>query len=265
MKKETHYQAHTPDANGIIHYTDEENSIWKELYARQIKGLPNHACDEFQQGLDDLSLAEDKIPQAHEVNAVLMERTDWSVAPVPALISFDRFFHMLANKQFPAASFIRSRDEFDYLREPDIFHELFGHATMLVHPAFADFVQAYGKAGVIASKQNRVLLARLFWFTVEFGLLKSPVGNRSYGGGINSSPGELKYAINDHVAEHREFNILDVLRTPYRIDIYQPIYYVMNDLDHLYELASTDLSSLYTRARELGDFEPTFPAKQAAS
>ena len=146
MGKSSKYEAKVPDENGIIPYTDEEHGVWADLYERQMEIIPGRVCDEFLEGLEELNLPSDRIPQPGEVSDVLAEKTGWEVAPVPALINFDRFFKLLSEKKFPAASFIRTREEMDYLQEPDIFHEIFGHTAMLTHQAFADFTEAYGKA-----------------------------------------------------------------------------------------------------------------------
>jgi len=261
MGKSSKYEAKVPDDNGIIPYSDEEHAIWAELYARQMEIIPNRVCDEFLTGLEALNLPRERIPQPGEVSEVLMEKTGWQVAPVPALINFDRFFKLLSERKFPAASFIRTREEMDYLQEPDIFHEIFGHTAMLTHQAFADFTEAYGKAGVHASKEERVFLARLYWFTVEFGLLSTPGGIRIYGGGIASSPGETVYAVESPQPIRRPFDPIDALRTPYRIDIYQTVYYVLDRMDDLFGLAGTDLLGLIRKARALGEFAPTYPPK----
>jgi len=262
MGKNSKYEAKVPDENGIIPYTDEEHSVWHDLYTRQMDIIQNRVCDEFLQGLDTLGLPSDHIPQPKDVSKVLQERTGWQVEPVPALINFDRFFKLLSERKFPAASFIRSRQEMDYLQEPDIFHEIFGHTTMLTHQAFANFTEAYGKAGLRASKRERVFLARLYWFTVEFGLLQTADGVRIYGGGIASSPGESVFALESDEPIRRPFDPIEALRTPYRIDIYQSVYYVLDRMDDLFELAGSDLLGLIRQARALGEFEPTFPPKQ---
>ncbi|MEX0915761.1 MAG: phenylalanine 4-monooxygenase [Wenzhouxiangellaceae bacterium] len=262
MGKSSKYEAKVPDENGIIPYTDEEHSVWAELYERQMEIIPGRVCAEFLSGLEVLNLPSDRIPQPSEVSEVLREKTGWEVAPVPALINFDRFFKLLSEKKFPAASFIRSREEMDYLQEPDIFHEIFGHTAMLTHQAFGDFTEAYGKAGVNASKEERVFLARLYWFTVEFGLLNSADGIRIYGGGIASSPGETIYATESPEPIRRPFDPIDALRTPYRIDIYQTVYYLLDSMNDLFELAEQDLLALIRKARALGQFEPTYPPKE---
>jgi phenylalanine-4-hydroxylase len=262
MGKSSNYSAKIPDENGIIHYTDEEHSVWADLYRRQMEIIEGRVAQEFLDGLEILALPGDRIPQPEDVSRVLMERTGWQVEPVPALINFDRFFNLLAERKFPAASFIRTREEMDYLQEPDIFHEIFGHTTMLTHQAFADFTEAYGKAGVKASKAERVFLARLYWFTVEFGLLQTPSGVRIYGGGIASSPGETIYALESEEPLRRPFDPIEALRTPYRIDIYQTVYFILDHMNDLFELSSTDLLALIRQARALGEFEPTYPPKQ---
>lgn len=261
MGKSTKYEAKVPDENGIIPYTDEEHSVWRDLYARQIEVIQGRVCQEFLDGLEILDLPTERIPQPGEVSKVLRERTGWEVAPVPALINFDRFFKLLSERKFPAASFIRSREEMDYLQEPDIFHEIFGHTTMLTHQAFADFTEAYGRAGVQATKQERVFLARLYWFTVEFGLIDTANGMRIYGGGIASSPGETVYSLESDKPMRRPFDPIDALRTPYRIDIFQTVYYVLDQMDDLFDLAGEDLLALIRKARALGQFEPTYPPK----
>ena len=260
--KATQYVAREPGPDGIIHYSTEENAIWQTLIERQLACVAGRACDEYMDGLARLDLPRDRIPQLDDINRVLEPATGWQVSRVPALISFDRFFELLASKRFPVATFIRSRQELDYLQEPDIFHEIFGHCALLTNPAFARFTPTYGQLGRDASPQDRGFLARLYWFTVEFGLLNTPAGRRIYGGGILSSPGETRYAFESPVPEFRPFDILDVLRTPYRIDIMQPIYYVIDSIDELFHIAEMDIMAKVNEAKALGLFAPTFPPKQ---
>ena len=264
MAKISKYRSKTPDSKGIIHYSDEENRMWHELITTQYPNLPGRACDEYIQAMHLMDFPHDRIPQLHEVNEVLQDYTGWSVAPVPALINFTAFFELLANKQFPAATFIRTRDEMDYLQEPDVFHEIFGHTPMLTDHRFAAFSEAYGKAGLAADKRDHAMLARLFWFTVEFGLIDTPEGLRSYGAGIVSSPGELVYALESDIPERKVLDPVDALRTPYRIDIYQTVYFVIRSFDELFDLAQTDLIELVGKARSLGMHPPTFPEKEVA-
>jgi phenylalanine-4-hydroxylase len=264
MAKNSKYTAKVPDANGIIHYSEEEHRIWHELITTQFPMLPGRACDEYIQAMHLMDFPHDRIPQLHEISAVLQDYTGWSVTPVPALIDFTRFFELLASRRFPAATFIRSREEIDYLQEPDIFHEIFGHTPLLTDYRFAAFSEAYGKAGLAADKRDHAMLARLFWFTVEFGLIRTGQGLRSYGAGIVSSPGELVYALESEIPVHKRMEPVDVLRTPYRIDIYQTVYFIIEDFDELYELAQRDLVSLIRDARRLGMHPPTFPLKDIA-
>ncbi len=264
MPKFSRYQSKTSDAKGYIHYSEEENSIWSELISRQIPMLEGKVCNEFIQALDVMNFPLDRIPQLHEVSQTLRENTGWSVEPVPSLIDFTSFFELLAKRKFPAATFIRRREDMDYLQEPDIFHEIFGHTPLLTNYHFASFSEAYGKAGLAADKQDHAMLARLYWFTVEFGLTQADEGLRSYGAGIVSSPGELYYALDANKAQLKSFDPLDVLRTPYRIDIYQTIYFIIESFDTLFELAERDLISLVREARRLGMHQPTYPIKDIA-
>jgi phenylalanine-4-hydroxylase len=264
MGKSSKYTAKIPDASGTIHYTAEENRIWHDLITTQLKALPGRACDEYIQAMHLMDFPHDRVPQLDEVSKVLQDHTGWSVAPVPALIDFTSFFRLLADRRFPAATFIRSREEIEYLQEPDIFHELFGHTPLLTDYRFAAFTEAYGKAGLAADKRDHAMLARLFWFTVEFGLLRTAGGLRCYGAGIVSSPGELVYALASDVPVRKRLEPVEVLRTPYRIDIYQTVYFVIESLDELYELAQRDLVSLIGKARKLGMHAPTFPLKEIA-
>lgn len=243
------YVAKTVDNNGWVDYTADENAIWQELILRQTEFVPRSACQEFLHGLEQLNLPTHRIPQCFEVSDALRVATGWELAPVPALISFDRFFELLANKQFPAATFIRRRDELNYLQEPDIFHEIFGHCPLLMNPAYAEFTHAYGRLGLSASHADRVMLARLYWFTIEFGLIQSEAGLRAYGGGILSSINETQYSLGSDIPQRKPFDVLDVLRTPYRIDELQTVYFVLNDLATLYQLVEMDLIGMIQQVR----------------
>ncbi|PJG60244.1 phenylalanine 4-monooxygenase [Aeromonas cavernicola] len=261
-----HDTAHQPNAQGVIHYQPEEHGTWQRLITRQQAALSGKGCDEYQAGLARLALPTDHIPQLAEINRVLQGCTGWSVAAVPALISFDRFFALLANRQFPVATFIRRRDQLDYLQEPDIFHEVFGHCAMLTNPEFAHFTHLYGQLGLRASKEERVLLARLYWFTVEFGLINTADGLKIYGGGILSSIGETAYALSG-APQLQPFDLLEVLRTPYRIDIMQPIYFVLPNFTSLYQLSEAQIMAALAQAQRLGLHPPRFapaPDQQAS-
>jgi len=248
-KKPTKYKAKTPDENGFIHYTESENQIWNTLITRQKANLPGLACDDYLECLNLMNFPEDRVPQCEDVSKVMREHTG---------INFPRFFGLLANKRFPAATFIRTQEELDYLQEPDIFHELFGHTPPLTDSRFAVFTHAYGRAGVQADKSDQAMLARLYWFTVEFGLVDNGSGLRSYGAGLVSSIGETEHALSDKPLL-QPFDPIEILRTPYRIDIYQPVYFVLESFDQLFDLAQEDLLGLIKHARKLGMREPLFP------
>ncbi len=265
MAKGTKYQSKIPDKEGVIAWSADENQIWQELITRQLACIKDKACDEYHDGLAKLNLPVDRVPQLGEVSKVLLETTGWQCHPVPALIGFGEFFKLLSEKKFPVATFIRSREEMDYLQEPDIFHEIFGHCPLLTNASFANYTEAYGKMGLNATKEQRVFLARLYWFTIEFGLLHTPKGLRIYGGGIISSPSETDYALNNKEVERQAFSLLDVLRTPYRIDIMQPIYFMLSkvsDLDEIRKFEVDEIMELVAKAQMLGLHEAKFPSKQ---
>ena len=264
MGKKGKYTAKLPGPDGRIRYTDAENEIWHDLITRQIPMLPGRACRPWIEAMEEMNFPRDRVPQLPEINQVLARHTGWSVVPVPALIPFTEFFRLLANRQFPVATFIRTREEFDYLQEPDVFHEVFGHTPVLTDRRFAAFIEAYGRAGLAADPKNHAMLARLFWFTVEFGLVDTAEGIRAYGAGIMSSPGELVYAIESDLPERKPLDPVDALRTPYRIDIYQTVYFVLDTFDHLFELAQRNWAEFITEARRLGMHAPTYPPKEAA-
>jgi phenylalanine-4-hydroxylase len=258
MQKTSSYVAKPVDKNGNAAYTPEENQIWQELVARQSKIVQGRACHEYMRGLELLQLPPNRIPQCHEITTALQAATGWSLEPVPALIPFDQFFHLLANRKFPAATFIRRREEINYLQEPDIFHEVFGHCPMLTNQACADFAQTYGRLALNATHEDQIMLARLYWFTIEFGLINTPQGVRAYGGGILSSMDETCYCIESPAAIRKPFDVIDILRTPYRIDIMQPIYFMIDDFDVLFELTQLNLISLIHEARRLGMHTPSY-------
>ncbi|MBT1450875.1 phenylalanine 4-monooxygenase [Glaciecola sp. XM2] len=261
MSKSTKYVSREISKDGMIAWSSEENDRWARLYDRQMKLLNGRACDEYMQGIELLKMPADRIPQLPDIDKVLNETTGWTTAAVPALINFTEFFTLLANKRFPVATFMRSEEEFDYLQEPDVFHEIFGHCPLLTNPAFAHFTHTYGKLGLAANKEDRAFLARLYWFTVEFGLVQTEEGLRIYGGGILSSPGETLFSLENEKPERNPLVPIDVLRTPYRIDIMQPIYYVLENFNQLFELAEMDIMALVEEAKAQGLFEPKFPPK----
>ncbi len=258
MKTKTKYQAKQPNSSGFIHYTELENRVWQQLYTRQLEVIKNHACPEFIKGLALLLMPVDRVPQLSDISPVLQSLSGWSVVAVPALITADHFFSLLKQRQFPAATFIRIPEELDYIEEPDIFHEFFGHCPLLTNPVYADFMQKYGELALSAPEEDRELLGRLFWFTVEFGLIETEQGIRCYGGGILSSMNETVFALESLIPQRKPFDLIDVLRTPYRIDIMQNTYFVIKNFNQLYDLLDTDLSKAIQKARELGEFKPNF-------
>ncbi len=263
MAKQTSYVSKKPDAKGYVDYTADENAIWRTLTTRQLKLIENRACDDFMVGFEKLDLPHDRIPQLPDVSKTLQAATGWSVAPVPALISYDKFFGLLANCQFPVATFIRRRDELDYLEEPDIFHEIFGHCPLLTNPFYADFIKLYAQFSHQTDPQYHPMLARLYWYTIEFGLINTDKGLRNYGAGIISSIEENTYALESDIPERRPFDIIDALRTPYRIDILQTVYFVIDSLEELFTtVKEVDLCDCIHQARKLGQHPPTYPPKE---
>lgn len=260
MKVATPYISRMPDASGHVHYTEDENRIWAELYARQRRTVEDRACAEFIHGLEMLNLPQDRVPQLPDVSRALARETSWEVVSVPALIPNEQFFALLSQKKFPAATFVRRREDLDYLQEPDVFHELFGHAPMLTNRYFADFNETYGRLALAASESEREFLARLYWFTVEFGLIHPPGKSlRIYGGGVLSSIGETEYALSGR-PQVRRLYLPEALRTPYRIDIMQPAYFAIEDLRELYEMTRNDLMTQVHEAQRRGLHAPLFQA-----
>lgn len=258
MEFSSRYKAHVPNAQGLVNYSSEENRIWSILFERQMKLLPGRACDVFLSGLKSLDITSDSIPQLPEISKRLKAKTGWQVAPVAALISARDFFELLGKKQFPAATFIRCEEELDYVQEPDIFHEIFGHCPMLTDPVFADFVHDFACKVLTYPESDWPLLQRMFWFTVEFGLIRTEEGLRAYGGGILSSISETVYSVESDVPLRVLFEPVAAFRMPYRIDMLQPVYFVINNYQQLYDFVLSDINEFLIRVRELGEFPPFF-------
>ena len=239
------------------HYTAAEHAVWKTLFERQTRLLPGRACDAFVQGMQDLPIDAERIPDFRRLSEVLLARTGWQMVAVPGLVPDEVFFEHLANRRFPAGNFIRKPGQFDYLEEPDVFHDVFGHVPMLMNPALADYIQAYGVGGLRA-RQLGVLdkLARVYWYTVEFGLVQQADGMRIYGAGIASSYTESVFALDDASPNRIGFDLERVMRTEYRIDDFQESYFVLPHLDQLLELARIDFGPLYQRARDTDPYPP---------
>ena len=237
-------------------YTPQEHAVWKTLFERQTHLLPERACDEFVAGMRDLPMGADEIPDFHRLNEVLMQRTGWQVVAVPGLVPDHIFFEHLANRRFPSGNFIRQPHQLDYLEEPDVFHDVFGHVPMLMNPALADYIQAYGQGGLRAQGLGKLAqLARVYWYTVEFGLVMQPEGLRIYGAGIASSPTESVFALDSASPNRVAFDLQRVLRTRYVIDDFQRSYFVIRDLAELLELAQIDFLPLYEQTAGLPEFE----------
>ncbi|WP_174300432.1 phenylalanine 4-monooxygenase [Caulobacter sp. S45] len=234
-------------AQGWNGYTTEEHSTWLTLYDRQMAVLPGRACNAFLHGLDALDLRGEGVPDFTRISERLQALTGWSVVAVPGLIPDDVFFDHLASRRFPAGNFIRKPHELDYLKEPDVFHDVFGHVPMLTDPVFADYMAAYGRGGARALQLGRLHnLARLYWYTVEFGLMQSAAGLRIYGAGIVSSRTESVFSLEDGSPNRIAFDLQRVMRTPYRIDDFQQTYFVIPSMDELLDVTQHDFGALYT-------------------
>lgn len=234
-------------------YTDAQHDRWRRLYRRQIELVPERACDAYLRALDALPY-KDGIPRFDEVNAPLGATTGWQLVAVPGLVPDLTFFEHLANRRFPVTHWIREENEFAYIVEPDVFHDFFGHVPMLFDPVFADYMQSYGRGGVKAEGLNALSwLARLYWYTVEFGLIRTPQGLRSYGAGILSSPGEVDYAVTSPKPRRVLFDLRRIMRSLYRIDAYQETYFVIDSFQQLFDATEPDFTPLYDELRQLPD------------
>ncbi len=228
-------------------YTPADHAMWDRLYARQTAMLQGRAAPEFLAGIDVLRMSKPGIPDFAELSARLMALTGWQVVAVPGLVPDEVFFGHLAERRFVAGRFIRSPEQLDYLQEPDVFHDVFGHVPLLADPVFADYMQAYGRGGQRAAGAGAIrLLARLYWYTVEFGLVRGARGLKLYGAGIVSSHGESIFALDDPSPDRLGFDLRRVMRTLYRIDDYQQNYFVIDSFeDLLRQTLETDFGPLY--------------------
>jgi phenylalanine-4-hydroxylase len=230
-------------------YTGAEQDRWRRLYARQIQLMPHYAVKEFLDSIEGLDVA-GGIPDFNRINRILGRLSGFQIVAVPGLIPDDRFFDHLANRRFPVTWWIRDESELDYLEEPDVFHDFFGHVPLLAHPVFAEYMVEYGKAGPRAVAMDAMpLLSRLYWYTIEFGLIRSGDGLRVYGAGILSSKGETVYAVDSGVPNRIGFDLERVLSTEYRIDAYQETYFVIDSFDQLFAETHKPFAPLYERLR----------------
>nr|WP_325248411.1 phenylalanine 4-monooxygenase [Amylibacter sp.] len=251
------YDSKFPDAAGRYDYTAEEKAVWGELFTRQIAFLDGRICPEYLDGVAQLGLGNHEVPQLLDVDNRLAGLTNFGVSGVPAIIPPSQFYALLADRKFPVATFLRRREDMDYIEEPDLFHEVFGHCPLLTNQAYTDFIEAFGKIAVDLGKGYRWHLFRLFWFTIEFGMIRTPDGLRGYGAGIASSPSEADFACSGK-AVYTPADLMTMLRTPYRIDIVQPQYFVIDSFEDLPKLLETDLKAAIDEAKAKGDLPALF-------
>jgi len=242
-------------ATGVVEqpwdgYTPTDHDVWRRLYARQRELLVGRASDAFLRAQAEMGLTPDRIPRFEDLNRVLADATGWQIVGVEGLLPEIDFFTHLANRRFPVTWWIRRPDQFEYIEEPDLFHDLFGHVPLLVNPVFADYMQAYGRGGIRAhglGAEAMMQLARLYWYTVEFGLVREPAGLRIYGSGIVSSGGESVYCLESDAPNRIGFDLERVMRTRYRIDTYQQTYFVIDGFEQLMAETSQDFGPIYER------------------
>lgn len=239
-------------------YTQEENLMWYLLYKKQVKILENRVYKQFFELLNELNLPNDRIPQLHEVSNTLRNKTGWTLSRVDGLIHYNDFFGLLANKVFPSTIYLRTLDQFS--RDPDIFHEVFGHCPMLLDQNYSIFLNNLARFALGCSHLEQLLLQRLLWFTMEVGLIQTSEGLRIYGGALISSPQESIYALEKNESEKKEFNIIDIFRSPYRADLLQTTYYYIKDFDELFDIkfSAQKLSDLTKDAMRLGEYQARF-------
>ena len=237
-------------------YTDEEHRTWDTLYDRQVKLLPGYAEQSYLDGLKLLDLGRGGVPDFERLSDELEKLTGWRIVAVPCLVPDDIFFDHLANRRFPAGNFIRQPDQLDYIQEPDVFHDIFGHVPLLANPVFADYMEAYGKGGLRSLDYDCLKnLAALYWYTVEFGLINTDEGLRIYGAGIVSSASETRFALKDPSPHRLKYDLERVMRTEYRIDDFQQTYFVIDSYESLFHsTVDTDFGPLYERLPDLARF-----------
>jgi phenylalanine-4-hydroxylase len=247
---------HTVDQDWAA-YTPGQHELWRRLFRRQQSLVRRHACDAFVQTMDTLGYLEG-IPRFDATNEKLAKASRWELVAVPGLVPDLVFFEHLANRRFPVTVWIREPEEFDYIVEPDIFHDFFGHVPMLFNPVFADYMQAYGRGGIKAHALGAIeMLARLYWYTVEFGLIDSPQGLRAYGAGILSSGGEIGYCVESPDPNRIGFDLLRIMQTRYKIDTYQETYFVIRDFEQLFDATAPDFAPYYEQLKGREPYAPS--------
>lgn len=230
-------------------YTPAQHALWRRLYERQARLIPGRACDVFLDSIKALDVSQG-IPQFDRTTEALYKATGWQLVAVPGLVPDHTFFEHLANRRFPVTVWLREESEFDYIVEPDVFHDFFGHVPLLFNPVFAEHLQEYGKGGLKALKLDGLaFLARLYWYTIEFGLIQSPEGLRIYGAGILSSGGEVEYCLRNAQPNRIPFQVERVMRTQYKIDSYQETYFVIRDFQQLFDDTAPDFTALYEQLK----------------
>lgn len=251
------YESKLPDAAGRYAYSAEDDAVWGELYRRQIAFLQGRVAPEYLEGVAKLGLTDRAVPQIADIDARLGALTQAGVQGVPAIIPPSQFFDLLSQRRFPVATFLRRREDMDYIEEPDLFHEVFGHCPLLTDPDYVAFIERFGKLAAGLGKPYSWRLFRLFWFTVEFGMMRTAEGLRAYGAGIVSSPAEAAHATGGR-AEMLPFDLMTVFRTPYRIDIVQPVYFVIDSFDQLAGSLTGDIAAMMDAAKAMGDLPARF-------
>ncbi len=268
-RKTDHYTASHPDdlpqaadytVQQPLHlYTEQDHQTWRTLYARQAQLLNGRACDEYLRGLQQLRMSHERVPDFNELNDILRAHTGWQIVAVNGLVPDEVFFDHLANRRFPCTWWMRRPEQMDYLQEPDCFHDVFGHVPLLINPVFADYMQAYGEGGLKAERlQVLPMLARLYWYTVEFGLIQTADGLRIYGAGIVSSKAESLYSLDSDAPHRVGFDLRRILRTEYKIDDVQKSYFVIRDFAQLFDQTRADFTLIYDELKAL----PSFSADQ---
>ena len=241
-------------AQNYAQYNPADHDTYRRLYERQSALLPDLACDEFIAALPSLGI-KDHIPRFEEINGRLRAATGWEIVAVPGLIPEVPFFTLLAKRKFPVTDWIRTPEEFEYIVEPDVFHDLFGHVPLLFNPVFADYVQRYGEGGLKAHALGACeLLSRLYWYTIEFGLIRQHNGLRAYGAGILSSSGELQYSVHSPEPQRIPLQLERTMRTRYKIDSYQQTYFVIDSFQQLFDTTAADFAPVYERVKGLPEF-----------
>ena len=268
-RKTDHYTASHPDdlpqaadytVQQPLHlYTEQDHQTWRTLYARQAQLLNGRACDEYLRGLQQLRMSHERVPDFNELNDILRAHTGWQIVAVNGLVPDEVFFDHLANRRFPCTWWMRRPEQMDYLQEPDCFHDVFGHVPLLINPVFADYMQAYGEGGLKAERlQVLPMLVRLYWYTVEFGLIQTADGLRIYGAGIVSSKAESLYSLDSDAPHRVGFDLRRILRTEYKIDDVQKTYFVIRDFAQLFDQTRADFTLIYDELKAL----PSFSADQ---